>query len=75
MAERVRPTTWEELDNLLTAAGEVDNMIECIWMAAESKGGCTSNATGAIQTVASAAQLRLCTIRQSLEAFMHEARS
>lgn len=67
--------TWEELDDLLNAACDVDSMIECIWMAAGSKHGCTANATGAIQTVASAAQTRLHGLRKSLEGYMEASRS
>ncbi len=66
--------TWEELDDMLTCAGDVDDMIHCIWMAA-SDSSVDGSATGAIQTVAASAKTRLRGLRQSLEAYMELVRS
>lgn len=72
---RDKTITWEEIDDLLTAACDVDSLIEAMRMAATDRASVSSDATDALQAVASAAQQRLRGMRQSLEGYMEDARS
>lgn len=72
--DRVRPTDWSEFDDMLTCAGEVYDLLQAIWMAAGDN-DMPSDATGAIQQVASVAQTRLNGLCHSLEGYMEDARS
>lgn len=74
MADRIRPTDWSEFDDMLTCAVEVNDLLQAIWMAAGDR-DVPSDATGALQQVASVAQSRLAGLRRSLEGFMEDAKS
>lgn len=72
--DRTRPTDWSEFDDMLTCAGDVDNMIEALWLIAGNK-EVPGHITGAMQQVATAAMNRLYGLRTSLEGYMEDAKS
>ena len=72
--DRIRPTDWSEFDDMLTCAGDVDNMIEALWLIAGNK-DVPGHVTGAMQQVATASMNRLYGLRTSLEGYMEDAQS